>query len=261
MGDERAPDSPSARGRSLPAGAILTLLRHGQSESNRARRFAGWDDIDLSEVGRAEAETAGRLLRNGGYGFDCCFTSVLRRATHTAELALRAMGLEDIPLERSWRLNERHYGALQGLELWPAVRRYGLMPVLRCRGFTGRPPLLDTGDPRFPGRDPLYASLAAGDLPRGESLADAQARVIPYWRERIVPQLERGRRVLVVSHKNTLRVIVKLLERGGDEQMPAVRVLTGVPIVLSLDAALAIRDRRVLQHPGGRRGGSTAAGR
>lgn len=257
MGDgaERALEPPCRSGR---AGATLTLLRHGQSEWNRDRRFAGWADIDLSEAGRAEAETAGRLLRSGGYTFDCCFTSVLRRATHTSQLVLHAMGLEGIRVQRTWRLNERHYGALQGLGLWPAVRRYGLLPVLRCRGFRGRPPLLDIDDPRFPGRDPLYASLDSRELPRGESLADAQARVMPYWNEYIVPELERGHRVLVVSHKNTLRVLVKLLERRGDERMPRTRVLTGVPIVLSLDAALAIRDSRVLQDPGGAAGGPAA---
>jgi len=246
---ERAERQPVGAGgcHSSPAGATLTLLRHGQSEWNRDRRFAGWADVDLSDTGRAEAQRAGRLLRRGGYTFDCCFTSVLRRATHTGEIVLRSMGLEKIPVQRSWRLNERHYGALQGMGLWPSLWRYGVSPVLRCRRFDGRPPQLEADDWRFPGRDPLYASLSEQELPRGESLADTQARVLPYWTENVVPQLARGRRVLVVSHKNTLRVIVKLLEDRDDAQMPQTRVPTAVPIVLSLDASLKISERRVLE--------------
>ncbi len=248
--DERAQSEPelaSVGSRSLPGGATLTLLRHGQSEWNRDRRFAGWADVDLSGVGRIEAERAGSLLLGSGYTFDCCFTSVLQRAVHTSEIVLRKMGLEDIPVRRDWRLNERHYGALEGLGLWSAVRRYGLLRVLRCRRFVGRPPALDAGDRRFPGHDTRYASLSPQELPRGESLADTQARMLPYWSGQIVAELRRGRSVLVVSHKNTLRVLVKMLEGRDDARMPRTRIPTGVPIVLSLDAALANRDRRVLE--------------
>jgi 2,3-bisphosphoglycerate-dependent phosphoglycerate mutase len=226
---------------------MLILLRHGESEWNRTTRFTGWADVDLSAAGEAEAERAGRVLRRHGYRFDCCFTSVLRRAVRSSEIVLRTMGLEHIPVERSWRLNERHYGGLQGLGLCRAVGRYGLLPVLRVRRqATYRPPALDPEDARFPGRDPRYARLPPEDLPRAESLEDTQARLAPFWRERIVPELARGRRVLVVSHKNTLRALLAELA-GPDGPRARLRIATGVPIVLALDPALAVLERRVLR--------------
>jgi len=249
--------SPSANSASasagLPGGATLTLLRHGQSEWNRDRRFAGWSDIDLSDVGVVEAERAGARLRRAACRFDCCFTSVLRRATRTSQIVLHTMGLESIPVERSWRLNERHYGALQGMGLWTAMRRHGPVRVLRCRQFDRRPPQVDTDDPRFPGNDPHYAALSADQLPRGESLADVQARLLPYWEDRIAGQLRAGRHVLVVSHNNTLRLLIWHLENRGrrrDESggawMTRRSVPTGVPVVYSFDAALEVRECRVL---------------
>jgi 2,3-bisphosphoglycerate-dependent phosphoglycerate mutase len=215
---------------------MLTLLRHGQSVWNRSGRFAGWADIDLSAAGRAEAARAGELLRRESRPVDCCFTSSLRRAIVTSEIALAAMDCGDVPIEHHWRLNERHYGALQGLRVWPAVRRYGPVAVLRCRRrFRVRPPSLDPADPRFPGHDPRYAELDEGDLPLGESVADAQARLLPYWRTRIAPELALGRHVLVVSHKHTLRALLRLLRSRAPAEIPRVAVRTACPIQLVFD--------------------------
>lgn len=219
------------------AAGLLVLLRHGESEWNRTGRFTGWADVGLSAAGEIEAARAGERLRHAGFTFDRCFTSVLQRATRTAEIVLRELGLDDLPVERSWRLNERHYGALEGLGRWPALRRHGLRAVLRCRyGFAGRPPALAPDDPRWPGADPRYAELAADELPRGESHADTLARVTPYWSARIAPAVARGGRVLVVSHKNTLRAVARLLAGGGARDLHRLRVRTGVPLVFRFDA-------------------------
>ena len=227
--------------------SMLTLLRHGESEWNRTTRFTGWADVDLSAAGEVEAARAGRILRRHGFDFDCCFTSVLRRAVRSSEIVLRTMGLEHIPVERSWRLNERHYGGLQGLGFCRAVGRYGLLPVLRVRRqSTYRPPALDPDDARFPGRDPRYARLSPDDLPRAESLDDTQARLLPFWHGHIAPELARGRRVLVVSHKNTLRALLTVLG-SRDGARSRIRIPTGVPIVLALDAGLTVVERHVLR--------------
>ena len=224
----------------------LVLLRHGESEWNRDKRFTGWTDINLSTAGALEAQRAGESLQRAGYSFDLCFTSVLQRATQTSEIVLAAMGLSHVPIERSWRLNERHYGALQGLDLWRAVRSHGLLPVLRCQyQFASRPPVLAPADARFPGHDPRYQSLRADEIPRGESHADTLARLAPYWHERILPEIARGRRVLIVSHKNTLRALVKMIEQHSDTEMRRLRIPTGVPIVLAHDRNATTGWRRV----------------
>jgi 2,3-bisphosphoglycerate-dependent phosphoglycerate mutase len=224
----------------------LVLLRHGESEWNRDKRFTGWTDVGLSPAGAAEAQHAGESLRRAGYSFDICFTSVLQRATQTSEIVLAAMGLSHVPIERSWRLNERHYGALQGLDLWRAVRSHGLLPVLRCQyQFASRPPSLAPADARFPGHDPRYQSLRADELPRGESHADTLARLAPYWYDRITPEIVRGRRVLIVSHKNTLRALVRMIEQHSDAEMRRLRIPTGVPIVLTHDRQTGSGWRRV----------------
>lgn len=221
----------------IAAVGTLTLLRHGQSEWNRDGRFTGWSDVGLSEAGVAEAGRAGRLLARGAPPVDCCFTSMLRRATSTSEIVLRECGRRHVPVEEHWRLNERHYGALQGMRVWPAVRRYGPVAVLRCRrGFHVRPPALRETDPRSAANDPRYASLAAADLPHGESVADTQARLLPYWRERIAPEVARGRHVLVVSHKNTLRALLKLLRRATSRDIPPFVIANGAPLVLTFEA-------------------------
>jgi 2,3-bisphosphoglycerate-dependent phosphoglycerate mutase len=184
-------------------------------------------------------------LRRAGYVFDICFTSVLQRATQTSKIVLETMGQAQVPIEHTWRLNERHYGALQGLHLWRAVRDHGLLPVLRCQyQFASRPPALAPADARFPGHDPLYESLRADELPRGESHADTLARLLPYWQQRIVPELARGRRVLIVSHKNTLRALVKLIEHRTDAEMRRLRIPTGIPLAFTCDQGTSDRWHR-----------------
>jgi 2,3-bisphosphoglycerate-dependent phosphoglycerate mutase len=217
--------------------ATLTLLRHGQSESNRQGRFTGWADVELSDRGRTEAARAGRLLLRNLPPVDRCFTSMLKRATTTAEIVLEAMGRNDLAVEKSWRLNERHYGALQGLRAWTAVRRFGPVAVVRCRrSFRVRPPALDADDPRHPARDPLYAPLSHEALPDGESVADTFDRLLPYWQQRLLPELLAGHHVLVVSHKNTLRALLRLLHRQSPQGLPQIHIRTGTPMVMRFDA-------------------------
>ena len=255
----------AARSAGSPAGT-LTLLRHGESEWNRAGRFTGWADVGLTAAGEAEAARAGEALRAAGYAFDRCFTSALERAIRSCDIVLRAMGLADVAVERSWRLNERHYGALQGLGAWSAVRRFGVLPVLRARRcYDCRPPLLGTDAGRaLEGSDApsagawsvSHAAAGSGGAraegsaapPAGESLADVRARVAPFWHERIAPELVRGRSLLVVSHKHALRVLVALAT-GRDGAPAALRVPTGVPIVLTLDGAGGVVERRALRVP------------
>jgi 2,3-bisphosphoglycerate-dependent phosphoglycerate mutase len=242
IADERALPAAAARSPGVRIGT-LTLLRHGESEFNRARRFTGWADVDLTTAGEAEAAHAGRVLRNHGYAFDCCFTSALRRAARSGEIVLRTMGLEHIAIEQSWRLNERHYGALQGLGPWSAMRRYGVLPVLRARReYAYRPPALRA----HAAMDPCTAGTSPDEPPTAESLADMRARLVPFWHARIKPELARGRSVLVVSHKHTLRALYAVLA-GRDRGERPIRVPTGVPIVLTLDPALRITERRALR--------------
>lgn len=191
---------------------LLTLLRHGQSRANRALRFTGWDDAGLSAQGRQEAARAGRLLGAGERPVDVCFTSMLGRAMHTAEIALAEASQAPPSIRPCWRLNERHYGSLQGLTPWTAAWHYGPLRVLRCRYLAGeRPPLLAECDARSPRRDPRYAAVDPSLLPRTESLLDVATRIRPCWHERIAPELARGRHVLVVSHRHLLRVLLELL--------------------------------------------------
>lgn len=234
-GPHRNDEDRNAEAAAAGAG-VLTLLRHGQSAWNREGRFSGWADVDLSPQGRAEAERAGRLLARSGRPVDCCFTSMLKRAQATAGIVLGEMGQHDLPLQQNWRLNERHYGALQGLGLWPAVQRFGPLKVIRCRrGFDVRPPALPPGDPRSAAHDPRYASVAAEGLPAAESVADTLVRLLPYWQERIVPELARGRHVLVVSHKHTLRALLRLMRQLAPGQLPHFRIATGMPMVMRFE--------------------------
>jgi 2,3-bisphosphoglycerate-dependent phosphoglycerate mutase len=217
---------------------------------NRDKRFTGWTDIELSSRGSAQARAAGRLLAAQGYRFDLCFTSWLERASETLRLVLEAMGCPEVPVERSWRLNERHYGALQGLSHWEAVRRYGARRMLAWqKGFAVPPPPLDRADPRFPGHDPRYAGIDAAELPVSESLRDTHARLLPCWREAIAPALSHGKRVLVVAHRNSLRVLMAEIEGLGEAEVLRLRVPTGRPLVYELDA-----DLRPLRHRFLRRG-------
>jgi 2,3-bisphosphoglycerate-dependent phosphoglycerate mutase len=236
---------------SAPAPSLV-LLRHGQSEWNRDRRFTGWTDVALSPRGELEAERAGRLLRAEGHGFDVVFTSVLARAIRTVELVLAAMGNPDVPVERSWRLNERHYGALQGMRKPEAVRRFGVERVsLWQRSFDEPPPPLGADDPRLPARDPLYAALSPGELPSTESLRHTQARLLPCWEEAIVPALRGGRRVLVVAHWNSLRGLVQHLSRVPVDEIPRLAIPTGEPFAYDFDADLRPLGRRYLRRTPG----------
>lgn len=241
---------PTAGGRArVPR---LVLLRHGQSVWNRERRFTGWADVELTPRGRAEARAVGRLLRARGFVFDLGVTSCLSRAGETLRLVLAEMGLDRIPIQRSWRLNERHYGALQGLCWHEAVRMYGVTQVLRWqRQFTARPPALDPTDPRFPGHDPRYAALAPAVLPRSESLLDTLERLLPYWHDTLVPVLRQGKRVLVVAHGNSLRGLRKYLEHLSATRLLCMTVPTATPLVYDLDDAARPLCRYVLRPPSG----------
>ena len=226
---------------SLAAGAThrVVLLRHGESTWNRENLYTGWTDVDLSDTGVAEAHEAGRLLRDGGHEFDVAFTSVLKRAIRTLWIALDELDLMWIPVSKSWRLNERHYGALQGLNKAQTAEQYGDEQVrLWRRSYDVPPPPLDPDDPRFPGRDPRYADVAPEDLPRCEALKNTVARFLPYWHEQIAPVIQSGKRVLIVAHGNSLRALVKYLDQMSDEAIVGLNIPTEVPLVYDLDADL-----------------------
>jgi 2,3-bisphosphoglycerate-dependent phosphoglycerate mutase len=216
----------------------LILLRHGQSEWNRERRFTGWRDVPLNGRGAEQARRAGRRVAEGGFTIDVSFTSLLRRAGETLRIVLETMRLEDVPVHRSWRLNERHYGALEGLGHLRAHLKFGPKQVLLWqRHYTVRPPAVGVDDSRFPGNDPLYAGIDPTELPRGESLADTMERLLPYWEESIVPEIRAGKNVLVVAHGNSLRALITHLDGLPEASVPALHVPTGEPLVYEMDAA------------------------
>ncbi len=222
----------------------LVLLRHGQSVWNLKNRFTGWTDVDLSEKGVEEAKTAGRRLKAAGYTFDLAFTSLLTRAIRTLWLVMDEMDLMWIEVVRSWRLNERHYGALQGLNKAETAEKHGAEQVkIWRRSFDTPPPLLEADDPRHPAHDPRYQNLDPALLPAGESLKDTLARALPYWRKTIAPAVSGGRRVIVAAHGNSLRALVKHLENISDEDIVGLEIPTGVPLVYELDDDLTVRDR------------------
>ena len=217
----------------------LILLRHGESDWNRENRFTGWTDVDLSVKGAEEARAGGRLLKAEGYDIDLAFTSVLRRAIKTLWLALEEMDRMWIPVEHSWRLNERHYGALQGLNKAETAAKFGEDQVLVWRrSYDTPPPALEKSDPRFPGGDPRYAALDASDLPLTECLKDTVARVMPFWNGSIAPAVRAGRRVIVAAHGNSLRALVKYLDGVTDADIVGLNIPTGIPLVYELDASL-----------------------
>ena len=225
----------------------LVLLRHGESEWNRENRFTGWTDVDLSERGVAEARAAGRLLKAGGLSFDVAFTSVLRRAIRTLWLVLEEMDLAWIPEQKDWRLNERHYGALQGLNKAEMAARYGEQQVLAWRrSYDTPPPALQPADPRDAIGDPRYGGLARAEVPLTECLADTVARVLPCWNDSIGPAIRSGKRVLVAAHGNSLRALVKHLDRVSDLEIVGLNIPTGVPLVYELNEALAPLGHRYL---------------
>jgi phosphoglycerate kinase len=217
----------------------VVLLRHGESTWNKENRFTGWTDVDLSERGYEEARRAGQLLKAEGYGFDRAFTSVLKRAVRTLWIALDELDLMWIPIDHSWRLNERHYGALQGLNKAETAAKYGDDQVKTWRrSYDVRPPQLNEDDPQWPGRDPRYREVPRKDLPLAECLKDTVDRFLPYWRETIAPAVKAGQRVIVVAHGNSLRALVKYLDDVSDRDIVEVNIPTGVPLVYELDAGL-----------------------
>ena len=221
----------------------LVLLRHGESEWNLANRFTGWTDVDLTKKGISEAKSSGQLLKEEGYVFDVAHTSVQKRAIRTLWLTLDEMDLMWIPVYRHWRLNERHYGALQGLNKAETAAKYGDDQVLVWRrSYDTPPPPLTKDDERYPGNDPRYADLTEDELPLAECLKDTVERFLPYWHEAIVPDLKTGKRVLICAHGNSLRALVKYLDNVSDKDIVGLNIPTGVPLVYELDDDLkAIR--------------------
>ncbi|NUR56381.1 MAG: 2,3-diphosphoglycerate-dependent phosphoglycerate mutase [Acidobacteria bacterium] len=218
----------------------VVLLRHGESAWNKENRFTGWTDVDLSEKGREEAREAGRLLREGGYSFDIACTSVLKRAIRTLWITLDVMDLMWIPVVKNWRLNERHYGALQGLNKAETAEKHGEAQVkIWRRSYDIPPPPLTPDDPRHPGRDPRYGDLTPAELPLTESLKETVARFLPYWHDTIAPTIRSGRRVLIAAHGNSLRALVKYLDHVSDEEIVELNIPTGIPLVYELDDSLA----------------------
>jgi len=219
--------------------AKLVLLRHGESVWNKENTFTGWTDVDLSPQGVEEARQAGRTLRDEGYEFDAAFTSVLKRAIRTLWIVLDEMDLMWIPVVRTWRLNERHYGALQGLNKAETAREFSEEQVHKWRrGYDVRPPALEATDPRYPGLDPRYRNLEKGEVPLTESLADTVARFLPCWHDTIGPAISSGKRVLVAAHGNSLRALIKHLDRIDEGEITGLNVPTGIPLVYELDKDL-----------------------
>ena len=214
----------------------LVLLRHGESVWNRENRFTGWKDVDLTDKGVEEARAAGRLLVKEGYDFDFTFTSVLKRAIRTLNFATEEMDRLWLPVEKDWRLNERHYGALQGLNKAETAARFGEDQVMKWRrSYDIPPPALEPGDERSAARDPRYAALKPGEVPLTECLKDTVARVVPYWKARIAPRVAAGERVLVVAHGNSIRSLIKYFDALSDAAIIGVNVPTGIPLVYEID--------------------------
>ncbi len=218
----------------------LVLLRHGESTWNKENRFTGWTDVPLSERGITEARQAGRLMKKERYIFDTAYTSVLRRAVDTLRLVLEEMGLASIPVVQNWRLNERHYGALQGLNKAQTAQRYSEEQVLIWRrSYDVRPPALTPDDERYPGKDRRYASLRPEEIPLTECLKDTVARVQPYWQHTIAPAVREGKRVLITAHGNSLRALVKYLDQIPDDKIVDLNIPTGIPLVYELNDDLS----------------------
>jgi 2,3-bisphosphoglycerate-dependent phosphoglycerate mutase len=222
----------------------VVLLRHGESDWNRENRFTGWVDVDLSDKGRQEAKTAAELLKAEGFAFDLAYTSVLKRAIRTLWIVLDEMDLLWIPVERSWRLNERHYGALQGLNKAETAAKFGEAQVkIWRRSYDIPPPALERSDPRFPGNDPRYRDLSPAELPLTECLKDTVARFLPYWHGTIAPAIKSGKRVILAAHGNSLRALVKYLDDVSENDIVGLNIPTGMPLVYELD-----EDLKPLKH-------------
>jgi 2,3-bisphosphoglycerate-dependent phosphoglycerate mutase len=214
----------------------LVLIRHGESDWNKQNRFTGWTDVDLSEKGRQEAKEGGQVLKAEGYTFDVAYTSVLKRAIRTLWMVQDEMDLMWIPVHRSWRLNERHYGALQGLNKSETAAKFGEDQVkIWRRSYDVPPPALEATDERYPGNDPRYKDLTPQELPLTECLKDTVARFLPYWHNTIAPAVRHGKRVLIAAHGNSLRALVKYLDNGSEADIVGLNIPTGMPLVYELD--------------------------
>ncbi|MFH1428511.1 MAG: 2,3-diphosphoglycerate-dependent phosphoglycerate mutase [Candidatus Margulisiibacteriota bacterium] len=228
----------------------LVLLRHGESTWNKENRFTGWTDVDLSEKGVIEANKAGQVLKEKGYIFDIAYTSVLKRAIRTLWIVLGQMDLMWIPVYRSWRLNERHYGALQGLNKAETAAKYGDDQVLIWRrSYSTPPPRLEETDDRYPGNDPRYKDVYKPDLPLAECLKDTVERFLPYWHETIVPTIKSGKKVIIAAHGNSLRAIVKYLDNISDDAIVELNIPTGMPLIYELDENLKTLNKYYLGDP------------
>lgn len=229
---------------------ILVLLRHGESVWNKKNLFTGWTDVDLSDIGKDEAREAGRLLLEQGYEFDVCYTSYLKRAIHTLNLVLEELDTEWLPVIKTWKLNERHYGALQGLNKAETAAKYGEQQVkLWRRSFDVRPPMLRPEDERNPAMQKHYRNVEKDQLPLAESLKDTFSRVIPYFEEEIQPQILNGKRVLITAHGNSLRALIMYLEQLSSEEVISLNLPTGVPLVYELNEQLVPVHKEYLGDP------------
>jgi len=228
----------------------LVLLRHGESIWNQENRFTGWTDVDLSEKGIEEAHKAGKLLKKEGFSFDVAFTSVLKRAIRTLFIVLDEMDLLWIPVHRSWHLNERHYGALQGLNKKDTALKYGQDQVLIWRrSYDTPPPPLEKTDERYPGHDPKYKNLSPEDIPAAECLKDTVKRLLPYWQDHIIEKIKTNKKVLISAHGNSLRALVKYIDNVSDEEIVSFNIPTGIPLVYELDDSLKPIEKYYIGDP------------
>ena len=233
-----------------PSTMTLVIIRHGESEWNKKNLFTGWADVDLSETGRREAAEGGRALAEAGFDFDLCYTSYLKRAIHTLQIVLDNMDRNWLPVIKSWRLNERHYGALQGLNKAETAAKYGEDQVkIWRRSFDVRPPALEPGDDRDAHSWPAYRNVEPENVPMHECLKDNIARTWPYFEEEILPQMRAGKRVLIAAHGNSLRSLVKQFERLSDEEIIGVNIPTGVPLVYTFDQDMNVLDKHYVGDP------------
>lgn len=239
--DDASKDDPT------PETMTLVIIRHGESEWNSLNLFTGWTDVDLSDKGRAEAELAGKMLKEEGFDFDICYTSYLKRAIHTLDIVLDEMDLEWLPVTKAWQLNERHYGALQGLNKKETAEKYGEEQVkIWRRSYDVPPPALDPDDDRNPAKQEQYKDVPAENLPLTECLKDTVARVVPYFDDVIKPRMLAGDKVIIVAHGNSLRALVKYLEDISDEDIPGVEIPNGIPLVYELDRDFNVISKRYL---------------
>lgn len=230
--------------------AKLVMLRHGESTWNKENRFTGWTDVDLSDKGLQEAHLAAKLLKEGGYTFDVAYTSVLKRAIRTLWTVMDDMDLMWIPVIRTWRLNERHYGALQGLNKKETTDKFGEQQVkIWRRSYSTPPPALEASDPRHPRHDPRYAGLAPAEQPATESLKDTLARVMPYWDETIFPALQQGGKIIIAAHGNSIRALVKYLDNVSEAEITELNIPTGVPLVYEFDSQFKVSKHYYLGDP------------